>query len=268
MKAQVTLTVAESKRLIARAVKEHPLVKEALKDGIVAIGLGSTNAYVVEELLGRRIEKERYIAGLVDERGTCVVPSDKRLKAVVLEKGEVIEENLESVVKRMKNRDVFIKGANALDSEGIAGVMMASLTGGTIAQVLGVIKARGVRLIIPVGLEKLIPGSIEEVSTKAGIYEVDYSAGIPVGIMPVSGEVITEVEAFRILAGVEALSLGAGSISEPGARTFLLVGDEAGVKKAISLFEEIKGEKDVASLRGNCSNCYYSYCPWNKGGAR
>jgi hypothetical protein len=86
--------------------------------------------------------------------------------------------------------------------------------------------------------------------------------------MPVSGEVITEVEAFRILAGVEALSLGAGSISEPGARTFLLVGDEAGVKKAISLFEEIKGEKDVASLRGNCSNCYYSYCPWNKGGAR
>lgn len=268
MKAQITLTVSESKRLIAKAVKEHPIVKQALEEGIVAIGLGSTNAYVVEEILGKGIEKERYIAGLVDGQGACVVPMERRLQAVILEKGKIIEEKLESVVKRMRNSDVFIKGANALDRHSIAGVMMASLTGGTIAHVLGVIKARGIKLIIPVGLEKLIPDSIEEVSKVAGIYEVDYADGIPVGIMPVSGEVITEVEAFHILAGARAISLGSGSIGESGARTFLLMGEEEQVREAIRIFKGIQGEKNIPSLRGNCASCYYKYCPKSKGGTR
>lgn len=269
MKAQITLTVGESKRLIAKAVKEHPLVKKALKNGIIAIGLGSTNAYVVEELLGEKIEKERYVAGLVDAHGTCVVPSGRRLKAVVLEKGKVIEEPLDSVVKHMMREDVFIKGANALDMDGIAGVMMASLTGGTIAQVLGVLKARGVKLLIPVGLEKLVPHSIEEVSKIAGIYEMDYSSGVPVGIMPVSGEVITEIEALELLAGVSAFVIGSGSIGgQPGVVTMVLEGSKEEVNKAVKIVEEIKGEGTVASLRGECSNCYYRYCPQNTGGEK
>jgi hypothetical protein len=266
MKAQVTLTVAESKRLIAKAVKKHPLVEEALKRGVVAIALGSTNAYIVEEVLGQRIERERYVAGLVDSVGACVVPRGERLETVYFEKGEAKRGDLNEIVTRMNHRDVFIKGANALDMYGTAGVMMASLTGGTIAKVLGVIKARGINLLIPVGLEKLIPESVDEVSMAAGIYGVEYSSGIPVGLMPVSGEVITEKEAFKILSGVEALSLGAGSLGEPGARTFLLLGEEGQVKKAVDVFKEVKGEKGVASLRGDCSRCHYSQCPRNKGG--
>ena len=266
MKAQVTLTVAESKRLIAKAVKEHPLVRDAMKNGIVAVALGSTNAYVLEELLGKKIERERYVAGLVDRAGACVVPGDKRLETVYFEKGSAKTGDLSELVTRMDNNDVFIKGANAIDIYGIAGVMMASLTGGTIAQVLGVIKARGINFLVPVGLEKLIPDSVEEVSMAAGIYGVDYSSGIPVGLMPVSGEVITEIEAFKILSGADALSLGAGSLDEPGARTFLLIGDDEEVEKAVAVFEEVKGEKGVGSLRGNCSECSYTHCPRNKGG--
>ena len=269
MKAQITLTVSESKRLIAKAVKEHSLVKEALEKGVVAIGFGSTNAYVVEEILGRDIEKERYVAGLVDEHGTCVVPSEERIKAVALEKGEVIEEALDSVVKRMKNTDVFIKGANALDKEGIAGVMMASLTGGTIANVLGIIKARGVKLLIPVGLEKLIPNSIEDVSKIAGIYEMDHSSGIPVGVMPMSGDVITEIEAFELLAGVRVYVIGSGSIGEQSSViTMILEGGNGEVKKAVQIMEAVKGEKIISSLRGKCNNCYYRYCPRNMRGEK
>lgn len=267
MKAQVTLTVAESKRLIAKAVKEHPAVKDAMKKGIVAVALGSTNAYVLEELLGERIERERYVAGLVDKVCACVVPRNKRLETVFFEKGVAKEGDLSEVVRRMDNRDVFIKGANALDIYGIAGVMMASLTGGTIAQVLGIIKARGINFLVPVGLEKLIPDSVEEVSMAAGIYGVDYSSGVPVGLMPVSGEVITEVEAFKILSGADALSLGAGSLGEPGARTFLLLGDDEEVGRAVAVFEDVKGEKGVAALRGNCGDCPYTHCPRNKGGS-
>lgn len=268
MKAQVTLTVAESKRLIAKAVKEHPKVRQALKNGIVAVALGSTNAYVLEELLGKEIERERYVAGLVDRYGACVVPGGRRLKTVYFEKGRLKEGDLAEIVRHMNNEDVFIKGANALDNRRIAGVMMASLTGGTIAQVLGVIKARGIQLLIPVGLEKLIPDSVDEVSNMAGIYGVDYSDGIPVGLMPVSGEVITEVDAFRILSGARAFSLGAGSVGEPGARTYLIIGEEDQVKRAVAVYEEVKGEKGVSSLRGNCNSCSYLHCPKNKGGVK
>jgi hypothetical protein len=262
LKAQVTLTPSESKRLIAKAVKEHELVKKALEKGIVVISLGSTNAFVVEEILGKSIEKERYIAGFIDKQGTCVVPSSERLKEVILKKGEPIEARIGEIVKEMGPDDVFIKGANALDMDGIAGVMMASEVGGTIAEVLGIIKARGVKLIVPVGLEKLVPTSLTTASNLAGIFEINYSDGIPVGIMPFSGEIITEIEAFKILTNANALVIGSGGLeSAEGSKTFLIIGNDEDVKKAFNIVKSIKGERSVKPLRGSCKTCTYIQCP-------
>jgi hypothetical protein len=262
LKAQFSLTPSESKRLIAKAVKEHEDVKRALKKGIVAIALGSTNALVAEEILGERIEKERYIAGFIDERGACVVPASDRLGEIILKDGKVIEEKIGGIVEKMGNYDVFIKGANALDYDGIVGVMMASEVGGTIAQVLGILKARGVKLIIPIGLEKLIPNSISEASKFAGIYEMDYSDGIPVGLMPVSGEVITEIEAFKILTGADAFLIGSGGLGRAGgSKTFLVMGEEREIEKSIEIVKGVKGEKEVKGLRGSCKTCAYDQCP-------
>lgn len=265
MKAQVTLAIPESKRLIGKALREHPLVKKALKEGIVAIGSGSTNAYVVEEITKDDIEKERYVAGFIYEEGACIVPQGERMKSVILEKGKIIDGSLENVAKRMGVGDVFIKGANALDYDGIVGVMMASLTGGTIGDVLGILKAKGVKLIMPVGLEKLVPHSVSDASNIAGIYEMDYSDGVPVGIMPVSGEIITELEAFEILSHVDAICIGSGGIGRgEGSKTFILEGSKEDVSKAISIFESIRGEKALTPIPGNCSTCVYKYCPRNK----
>jgi len=266
MKAQISLTTTESKRLIAKAVKEEKTVKNALKNGIVAIALGSTNAFVVEEILGKKIEKERYIAGIIDEKGSCVVPMKERIKEVVLEKGEIKDLVLEDVIDRMGPKDVVIKGGNALDIDGIVGVMLASETGGTIGRILGALKARGVPLVIPIGLEKLVPYPINDVSTKTGIYSMDLSTGIPVGIMPVSGEVITELEAFEILTGVEVYPMGSGGIGgAEGAYTFLLEGSKENVENAFELVIGIKGEASVSSLRGGCSLCVYKQCLNNPG---
>ncbi|MFQ5975111.1 MAG: hypothetical protein ACE5J5_02170 [Candidatus Hydrothermarchaeales archaeon] len=264
MKAQVSLTPTESKRLIAKAVKEHQKVKDALENGIVAIALGSTNAFVAEEILGRTIEKERYVAGIVDEKGSCVVPAKERIKEFVLERGKVIEEGLEDVVNRMGPKDLVIKGGNALDFDGVVGVMLGSETGGTIGRVLGILKARGIPLIIPIGLEKLVPYSISDVSTKTGIYAMDLSTGIPVGIMPVSGEVITELEAFEILVGVETYPMGSGGMGgAEGSHTFLLEGSEEDVEKAFELVKGVKGEAPMVALRGDCTSCIYIQCPKN-----
>jgi hypothetical protein len=261
MKAQFSLTTSESKRLIGKSVSGHPKVKKALKRGIVAIGLGSTNAFVIEEILKKKIKKEKYVAGFVDELGPCVVPAKERLPEVVLKNGKVVKERPAEIVKKMKATDVFIKGANALDFEGIAGVMMASETGGTVADVLGVIKARGVNLIIPVGLEKLIPYSINDISNVAGIFETDYALGIPVGIMPVAGEVITEIEALESL-GVSAIAIGSGGLGDGGGSKVLQIeGDAKSVQKVMGIVKKIKGEKRVEALRGGCKTCAFKHCP-------
>lgn len=262
MKAQVTLTSAEAKRLVAKATATHPKVKRALEQGIVAIGLGTTNAYVIEEILGEKVEKGRYLAGFVDALGTCVVPKEMRLKEVVIERGSRINESITAVVERMKPGDVLIKGANAVDARGIAGVMLASEVGGTIASIYGIAKARGIDIIIPVTLEKFIPGSLEDISKEAGINVISRSTGIPVGIFPVAGEIITEIEAFKLLFGVEALPMGAGGIGGgEGSRTFLLKGDAERVEEAFRTVRIIKGESAVTPARGKCSECSYTQCP-------
>ena len=57
----------------------------------------------------------------------------------------------------MTSNDVVIKGANAIDPDGIAGVMLANPVGGTTGNITGPVMAKGINLVIPVGLEKSIP---------------------------------------------------------------------------------------------------------------
>ena len=50
---QYPLTPAAGKRLIAKALAEHPTVKRALRDGCLVIVAGTTNGYVAEEILSQ-----------------------------------------------------------------------------------------------------------------------------------------------------------------------------------------------------------------------
>jgi len=88
----------------------------------------------------------------------------------------------------MTSEDVVIKGANALDPDGIAGVMMAILLGNDRA-LLGPIMAKGINLVIPVGLEKSIPYSVVDISKRIGIQRCTKATGLPVGMMPLPGKV-------------------------------------------------------------------------------
>ena len=57
-KALITLTPAESKRLIAKGVAAMPEVKKALETGIIIIARGTTNTYVVEEITQTNTENK------------------------------------------------------------------------------------------------------------------------------------------------------------------------------------------------------------------
>jgi len=261
---QVTLTPAESKRLIAKAVAALPEVKRALRQGTIVIGLGTTNAHVAEELLGEKIEREKFVAGVVLPKGTCVVPSELRRGNIIIRGGKLTEAKLNDVLPELTADDVFIKGANALDASGTAGVFLASHGGGTIGSALGTLMARGVNFIIPVGLEKFIPGSIQRVSKATGVFRFSYATGYPVGIMPVTGKVITELEAFEILTGAEAITMGKGGISgAEGSVTLLVQGTQKQLSKARKLVNGIKGEPGT-KVETDCRTCQLSNCGYKK----
>jgi hypothetical protein len=246
MHVQITLTPAESKRLIAKAVVKLGEIKKAFKNGIIVIGVGTTNVYIAEELLGQEIEHERFVAGVVLPKGTCVLPAERRLKEIVIRRGKIIDAKMDDVLPELTSNDVFLKGANALDFSGTAGVLMAGQGGGTIGRSLGTIMSRGVNLIIPVGLEKFIPGSIKNVAPLAGMDKVIFSTGTPVGMMPIHGKVITELEAIKILSGAEAIVMAKGGVSgAEGAVTLMVRGTPKQLRQVTLLTKAVKGEKPL-----------------------
>lgn len=258
MKAQFTLTPAESKRLIGKSVAHMDVVKKALKNGIILIARGTTNAYVAEELLGEKFKKDGFSSGIVTPLGACVTRDEMRQPEVAIVRGSLYRGMTisEEFIEQMDKNDVFIKGANAIDSEGNAAIFFGHPTGVKLGPVMLAVMNKGVNWIIPVGLEKLIPIPVRVAAKEAGITQMDYSMGLPVGLLPVKGTVITEIEAVRILSGAEAIPIGAGGIGgAEGAVTLVVKGTESQVKKAIEILEKIKGEKPVKAFMRDCSKC-------------
>ena len=222
MKAQVVLTVAESKRLIAKGVAQLDMVRNRLQKGVIMVSSGTTNAYLVEELLGERMDKRSYVTGRVK-------PAGKRLhwpklrQDVVLRDGR-LDASLDrfGAIEVMEAGDIFVKGANALNYRtGVAGVLVGDRGGGTIGGVIGPIIARRIHLLIPVGLEKEVAFDIEEVVRR--IQEAEESVGEITSLFPMRGLVFTEIEALRTLSGVEAVQAAAGGISGAEGGVWLLL---------------------------------------------
>jgi hypothetical protein len=266
-KLVIALTPAASKRLIARGVMRLPEVQRALKHGAIVVALGTTNAFVVEELLaaiagaqsklekGRyAVEKGRYAAGVVTSAGLCVVPKGDRLKELIIKKGRVSEESLEAALAELSAGDVFIKGANALDPTGTAGILMTNRQGGTIGSALGIVMSRGAHFIIPVGLEKTVLYPLAEAAKRLGIERCYKAVGWPVGIMPVHGKVITEVEALKLLGADDAFPIGAGGVAGAEGSVILCVeGRREKLDELMTLAVKLKGEPAVTVATENCT---------------
>jgi hypothetical protein len=247
MQATFILTVSESKRLIARAVAQHPRVRAALESGLVVIGRGTTNAYVAEELLGHNIDKTAYVAGrtVPDKDETVALKFAARpIPEVVLRDGRPdMLSTLAEAVQQMGSRDVFIKGANALDpSRRLAGVLVEHETGGTLGTALGTVIARKVGFIIPVGLEKLVTGDLDEAAAQTLVTNPEGVWTFP-SLWLVRGMIITEIEALKILTGATARHIGSGGVAgAEGSVRLLVEGGFKEVQAALDLAGRIHGE--------------------------
>jgi hypothetical protein len=246
--ALVVLNPSESRRLLAKATVALPEVQNALRQGTIIIARGITNAYVTEELLGIPIvPKGGLTVGMVCGGVTTGNSGPPATTRHVIRNGHVVE-GADSKVEILTfgADDVFIKGANAIDPEGNAGILTSSLVGGTIGMAWPVVTSRGSHLIMPVGLEKLVP-SVVEAAKHTGIYHFKFSMGLPARLTPVVlGKVLTEVQALAVLAGVKATHVASGGVGgSEGAVVLSIEGEEAHVERAFDLVKSIKGEPAV-----------------------
>jgi len=247
MKAEVVLTVSESKRLIARGVASLPFIQEKMQQGIIVVTSGSTNAYLYEELTGQSIDKRAYLTGRTTPAKAKAAWGVEPLADLVLVDGKPDPSlNRFTALEKMQQGDVYVKGANALNyGVGVAGIAIGHPTGGTIGGAIGSIIAKKLRLLIPVGLEKEVPFDIAEAS--ALIAEPDERLGPVHALWAVSGLIYTEIEALEELAGVEVYPVGAGGIAgAEGGLRLLVVGTPETVRAAVEIVEGIQGEPPIA----------------------
>lgn len=248
---EVVLTPAAGKRLIAKALQQHPLVQAALAQGTIVIVAGTTNGYVAEELLRTRgqsdgFERKYFFRGITlpPTKVTTAqgrVPNETKFPGdVVLVKGEWLRgKTIFDVVDDLGEGDVILKGGNALDLlTRQAAVFVGHPKGGTIGAIIPAVIGRRVKLLVPIGLEKRIVGNLHTLAL-----QVNTGQSKGPRLMPMPGEVFTELDALRLLTGAEAELIGSGGVGGAEGSVWLAVrGSETQEQQAEQLLEEVKNE--------------------------
>jgi hypothetical protein len=192
----------------------------AIKNGTLVIIAGTTNGYVAEEILKSQesssdFSRKHFFRGitlppnktrtaegrLADE---SKFPGDVVISKGVWHKGKTIGD----VVDSLKEGDVILKGANALNlTRKQAAILIGHPKAGTIGLSLPAVAGRRVKLIIPVGLEKRVNGDLFALAEKLNAPGANGNR-----LLPVLGEVFTELEAVNFLTGADAELISAGGV--------------------------------------------------------
>lgn len=240
---QYILTSSMGKRLIARALTEHPHIERVLASGTLVIIAGSTNGYVAEEILLRSGQADGFTRvgfrrGLNTPPGIAAPEIDFPGDVVIVNGSWQPGKTIFDIESELTEGDVVLKGANVLDTYNQAAVHIGSTQGGTVMAALSAVIGRRVRLIIPVGLEKRVP---EDINSIARIVNSPGSEGPR--LLPVSGEIFTEIDALEQLTGVDAFLISAGGIyGAEGSIRLGIIGSPQEVERADKLIQSLAGE--------------------------
>jgi hypothetical protein len=248
---QFRLTPVMGKRLIAKATATHPAITRTLKSGSIVIVAGTTNGCVAEEILnliGQKgdFNRKRFFRGITlppNYRTASAgrlesenpIPGDVVIKDGIWQKGKTIND----VADGLKEGDVIIKGANALDLvHRRAAVLIGAPDGGTITVALRAVLGRRVNLIVPIGLEKRISGDLDQIANR-----LNTPGEKGFRFLPIPGEVITEIESLRMLTGVEAEMIAAGGVSGAEGSIWLAYkGSDEAERAAEKLLQTLEAE--------------------------
>jgi hypothetical protein len=249
---QFAITPAAGKRLIAQALAVHPAVQNVLKTGTLVIIAGTTNGYIAEEILaalnrGEGFSRKRFFRGItlppkhaITDAGRLPdeseFPGDVVLVKGVWDKGKTIFD----VVDGLKEGDVILKGANALDVERRrAAVLIGHPKAGTIGAALQAAVGRRVRIILPVGLEKRVPGNLDLLAARSNA-----PGGTGPRLLPVPGGLVfTEIDAVEFLSGAACDMTAAGGVCGAEGSVWLSIrGTPEQVGKAEQVLRSVASE--------------------------
>jgi len=240
MHTVVSLTVSESKRLIGKGVAQADFVRRAMEEGTLAVGSGTTNGYVVEEITGEPFQKTEFVTGRTVPSGYDGPTLSYAQPDLVIRNGKRLDMKASDALPEMGPGDVYVKGVNALNyARKQAAVLIGHPTGGGVGAALGTVTARRIRYLHPVGLEKDVSADLHETARR--INEDAEGKGPTLWVVP--GDIFTEIEALRVLAGVDAVQAGAGGIGgAEGAVWLALFGTGAQLDKAQEVIESVRCE--------------------------
>ena len=248
---QFVITPAAGKRLIGKAIAKHPALTEAFTKGTVVIIAGTTNGYVAEEILSvlgstKDFKRNHFFRGIIlpptrpttkDRRlpDEIAFPGDVVIKAGEWQKGKTIFD----IVDDLKEGDVILKGVNAVDLIQKRGaILIGHPKAGTIGVSLQAVAGRRVRLILPVGLEKRVNENLDELTAK-----MNKPGTKGPRLLPVPGEIFTELDAITLLTGARAQLVAAGGVCGAEGSVWLAVsGEPAQEKAAGALIKSVANE--------------------------
>ena len=217
---QFLITPQAGKRLIAKTVAHHPAIVKALKNGTIVIVAGTTNGYVAEEILkthkiANDFSRKHFFRGITMPP-TKTVTAEGRLVDESKFPGDVViikgvwqkEKTIADVIDDLREGDVILKGANALDlTRKQAAILIGHPKAGTIGLALPAIVGRRVKLIVPVGLEKRVDCDLNALAEK-----LNAPGACGYRLLPVSGEVFTEIDALTALTAANVELIAAGGV--------------------------------------------------------
>jgi hypothetical protein len=217
---QFTITPAAGKRLIAKALAEHPHVKTVLASGTLVVVAGTTNGYVAEEILGtigeaQGFDRRRFFRGITlppsgELTETGRLPDESRFPGdVVVTGGKWLKgKTIFDVVDDLKEGDLVLKGANAVNlAAGQAAVYIGHPRAGTVGAAMTAVVGRRVRLMVPVGVEKRTDANLQALALRLNAPGAEGPR-----LLPVPGEVFTELDAIRTMTGASACVAAGGGV--------------------------------------------------------
>jgi hypothetical protein len=240
---QFVITPAAGKRLIGKAMAKHAAVATALKKGTVVIVAGTTNGYVAEEIISKLGQAKEFKRDLFF-RGITLPPnrpttSTGRLSDESKFPGDVVirdgvfhkRKTIFDVVDDLREGDVILKGANTVDlTQRRAAILIGDSKAGTIGVTLQAVVGRRVRLILPVGLEKRVSGNLDELAAK-----MNEPGTHGPRLLPVPGEIFTELDAIALLTGASAQMVAAGGVCGAEGSVWLAISGKPAHEKAAEI---------------------------------
>lgn len=226
--------------MIAQAIAGLDEVQTALRQGALVLKAGTTTSCLSWLLTGRHLR----LCGRMTPRGAVAALEESEAPHTVLlgsGGGTSLDGREREGLLALGPEGVLVTGANLIDCQGNAAMLAGSPGGGTYGAALGAVMAEGMRVLIAAGTEKLTSETVSSAVQQTQRKGVAASWGMACGLIPVVGTVITEVDAIRMLAPVQAVLMGKGGICGAEGGSLLQVwGEDADVDNIWKLAEQCR----------------------------